>query len=191
MADKDFVVKNGLVVNTDIVVGNTINIGNSSVNATINSTAYTGAANTANNSSYLGGVIAVSYVQNTDSRTLSGNLNFTGTNNVFGSKLSVGANIIANTSAWFVGNATVNAYLTSSGLYVNGAIFTSGGGYYKGNAGTIGDPANANSLFRINGNTMLVDVTIASGENAQVTGPLTVQSGKTLTIQTNGRVAII
>ena len=34
----------------------------------------------ANNASFLGGVAAASYVQNTESRTLSGNLNFTGSN---------------------------------------------------------------------------------------------------------------
>ena len=35
---------------------------------------------TANNAAYLGGIAAAAYVQNTDSRTLSGNLNFTAAN---------------------------------------------------------------------------------------------------------------
>ena len=182
MADKDFVVKNGLAVNTTILIGN------STVNASVNSTIYSG---TANNASYLGTYVATAYLKLNDNAVLSGNINFTGTNNVFGSRLLVGANVIANTTSWFVGNSTANAYLTSAGLYVDGTPFTSGGGYYKGNAGTLGSPSNANSLFRINANTMTADVTIAAGENAQVTGPLTIQSSKILTIQTGGRVAII
>lgn len=46
----------------------------------INSSGYTGSAN---NASYLGGAAAANYVQNTDSRVMSGNVNFTGTNNYF------------------------------------------------------------------------------------------------------------
>jgi hypothetical protein len=65
----------------------TISVGNSATNvstnstaifingATINSSIYTGSSN---NASYLGGTAAASYVQNTDSRTLSGNLTFSG-----------------------------------------------------------------------------------------------------------------
>ena len=63
----------------------------------------------ANNASFLGGTAAASYVQNTDSRTLSGNLVFTGAN-VFLQSASLGGtatnfvnNFIINTS---VGNAS-------------------------------------------------------------------------------------
>ena len=66
-----------LVTNTQIVIGN------NSVNSTINSTSFTGSANSANNSSYLGGTAAANFVQNTDTRTLSGNLTFTGANVAF------------------------------------------------------------------------------------------------------------
>ena len=91
----------------------------------------------------------------------------------------------------FVGNSIQNAYVNSTGLYINGAPFKSGGGYYKGNQGVLGSPDNANSLFRINANSMTADITISTGENAQVTGPLTIATGKTLIVQTGGRVAII
>jgi hypothetical protein len=70
----------GLVVNTSGVF----------VNAT-----YIGTL-TANNSNNLGGVAAASYVQNTDSRTLSGNLYFTGANNVFAANtVGLGSSTIA------------------------------------------------------------------------------------------------
>ena len=69
-----------------------------------------------NNASYLGTVAAASYVQNTDSRTLSGNLNFTGTNNYFSSQLYVGSNAYINTSSLFIGNSTVYANIGVLGI---------------------------------------------------------------------------
>lgn len=57
-------------------ISSNVTVGNTSINATINSTAFSG---TANNSTNLGGIGAASYVQNTDSRTLSGNLVISGT----------------------------------------------------------------------------------------------------------------
>lgn len=118
-----------------------------------------------------------------------------------------------------VGNSTVNSTVTPLGYsianstvsftlvgptstqYANGAFFlnangswsevSGGGGYYKGNGGAVGNPTNAQNLFRINANTMTANVTIAAGENAQVTGPLTIANGAVLTIDSGGRVAII
>ena len=43
-------------------------------------------------------------------------------------------------------------------------------------------------LFRTNAQTLNSDVTILSTENAQVTGPLTVASGVTLTVESGGRL---
>ena len=123
-----------VTVNAEFTVGNStvnvaanstlITIGNTSVNATINSSAFSG---TANNADYLGGVAAASYVQNTDSRTLSGNLTLTGANLVIsGTNTAIssnvtfsGANITATSSFLSVrdvlvsGNLTVNGTLTS------------------------------------------------------------------------------
>jgi len=109
---------------------------------------------------------------------------FTGT-------VSLGSNVSINTSAVFVGNSTVNSYVTSSGLYVNGQVFQSGGGYYKGNQGTVGNTNNAGNLFRINANTQSNNITVSAGENALATGPIAIGSGFTFTIETNGRAVII
>lgn len=186
MADKDFVVKNGIVVNTAVTINSTaIHFSGSPV---LNSTSFSG---TANNAAYLGGTVAAAYLANTDSKTLSGNIAFTGANVTYSTGWKVGANVIANTTSLFVGNSTVNAYITSNGLFVNGAAFVSGGGYYKGNLGAVGNANNVSSLFRINANTMTADITIAAGENAQATGPLVVQSGITLSVATGGRISII
>jgi hypothetical protein len=94
-ATANIVVGANVLVNTSVLL-----IGNSTANVFVNSTAFVGnlsgtAANATllnnktegnlnvNNATNLGGVAAASYVQNTDSRTLSGNINFTGTNNYF------------------------------------------------------------------------------------------------------------
>lgn len=77
---------------------------------------------TANNANYLGGNAAANFVQNTDSRVLSGNLNFTGTNTYFTSGLFVGSNLVVNTSILFIGNSTVNTIINSSALAVNSII---------------------------------------------------------------------
>jgi hypothetical protein len=118
-----------------------------------------------------------------------------------------------------VGNTTVNAAVTPTGfalanasvsftlllpnttqvangsyfLNANGSweIVKSGGGYYKGNVGDVGDPNNTQNLFRINANTLTANVTILAGENAQVTGPVSIANGAVLTIDSGGRVAVI
>lgn len=69
------------------------------------------AAHTANNSLRLGGTLAASFVQNTDSRTLSGNVNFTGANvvvqaNTF--KIGTASNTGANGSVWLPNGVKLN-----------------------------------------------------------------------------------
>ena len=46
-------------------------------------------------------------------------------------------------------------------------------------------------MFRTNAQSMDSNVTIAATENANVTGPLTIASGVTLTIESGGNVAIL
>lgn len=199
MAEKDFVVKNGLVVNGSITINSTAFY--SSGTQFANSSFFSGQANTvnasyiasisANNASYLGGVAAASYVNTSADYLISGNINFTAVNNYFTNSLRVGANVILNATAVFVGNASVNAYLTSSGLYLNGAPLDLGGGYYKGNDGTKGTVASKNNLYRINSNTQTNNITIDAGENALTVGPMVIDTGYNLTISTGGRAVII
>ena len=201
MADKDFVVKNGLQVNggTWVVNATAIYYGG---NAVANSTFFFQAANTAlnsNNATNLGGVAAASYVNTTNNYTISGNLtlsgnnNFTGANVNFASGWKVGANVVANTQSLFFGNSSVNAVINSTGLYVNGTLFESGtdGGYYKGNDGAIGNTVSKGNLYRINSNTQSNNITIAAGENALTVGPMVIDTGYNLTIAEGGRAVII
>ena len=46
-------------------------------------------------------------------------------------------------------------------------------------------------MFRTNAQTLDVNTTIEATENANVTGPLTIASGITLTINSGGNVAIL
>lgn len=66
-----------------------------------------------------------------------------------------------------------------------------GGSYFKGNQGTIGDAADVNNLYRINANTQTANVSILSGENVVVAGPLTVSADRSLTVETGGRVVVV
>ena len=62
--------------------------------------------------------------------------------------------------------------------YPNGHI------QYKGNFKNGG-------MFRVNSQTVDVDTTIEATENATATGPLTVSSGITITVNSGGSLAII
>jgi hypothetical protein len=103
---------NGNANNTTYVNGKTE--GNLNVNSATSATS-------ANNSAYLGGDAAANFVQNTDSRTLSGNLYMTGANTGFSTGYFVGgqpgaaaASVSANTTAILIGNTTVSATVNST-----------------------------------------------------------------------------
>ena len=118
---------------------------------------------TANNSTNLGGEAAAKFVQNTDSRVLSGNLNFTGTNTYYTSGLFVGSNLSINTSILFIGNSTVNTVINSSALAVNSIIAngslgtltqilaSNGTGLYWADAPTGGASTIVSQQFTANG----------------------------------------
>lgn len=124
--------------NGSVLTATTLTIGNSSVNATVNSTTFTGTALTANNSTNLGGVAAASYVQNTDSRTLSGNINFSGANTNISGNLTIastGELIITNGAAIYA-NGTAGSsgqVLTTNGSSVYWST-SSGGGFTNGSS---------------------------------------------------------
>lgn len=78
--------------------------------------------------------------------------------------------------------------------YANGQwgdLAGSGGAYYKGNLGTVGDPNDKNNLYKINSNTQSNNVTIEAGENAMVAGPITIADGFNLTVDEGGRMVIL
>lgn len=127
MADVNFVIRNGLVVNGSFVAnGTTVNaaaitatgltIGVVTVNATtinvgtttINSTNYTGTASTANNALFLGGTAAASYLT---SASLSG----------YQTTAGLAANVATLTAnnSLFLGGTAAASYQTTAGLSAN------------------------------------------------------------------------
>jgi hypothetical protein len=71
------------------------------------------------------------------------------------------------------------------------AANTAGNGYFKGNRGTVGNANNVGDIFRINDQFISSNITINANERGLAVGPLTVNSGITLTVSSGGRVVII
>jgi len=143
MADKDFVVKNGLVVNTNfstngsqitlstinstsngfLATSTTVTVGNSTVNSTINASSFTGKSA---DSDKLGGVLASGYLTTSgtaaDSTRLGGVLssayvNATGTYTISGVHTHSANIVITNPAGISVNSSfgTANQVLTSNG----------------------------------------------------------------------------
>ena len=103
---------------------------------------------------------------------------------VNGSHLKSGTDYTASN-----GSDVVMASGLTVGDYVEVVAFTtfesgsSGGGYYKGERGTVGAASGAGDIFRVNEQSLDTNVTIDADENASCTGPLTLNA--TLTVSGN------
>ena len=80
-------------------------------------------------------------------------------------------------------------------LTFDGANFTpeapvAAAGMFRGNSGTKG-ASNAGDIFRIGAKTLTANVTIGANENASAAGPLTIDTGVTLTIDNGGVLVIL
>lgn len=137
---------------------------------------------TANNANNLAGVAAASYVQNTDNRTLSGNLVFSGANVTFSGNARLSGGLIANgalgtaghvlhsngtATYWAADDQGVTSVASGSGL-TGGTITTTGTLSVIANSGIIanatgvyvnannGLSTNSTGVFVVAGNTQLV-----------------------------------
>jgi hypothetical protein len=63
--------------------------------------------------------------------------------------------------------------------------------FYKKGEPMYGKGGTLNDVFRINGQTLNVNTTIAATENAMAVGTITIADGVTLTIDTGGNLAIV
>ena len=69
---------------------------------------------------------------------------------------------------------------------------TFGAGYFQGENGAVGDTSSGKGdIFRVNESTLNTSVTIASGDNASCTGPLTVSTSGTVNLTVNGNLTIV
>ena len=159
MADKDFVVKNGLVVNTSLIYANSssgrVGIGNASPDATLT---VTGSANVQGNVAVTLGTIlsntllvqGAAVVNNT--LTVNGTATFTTAN--------VGANVQITSSQYYVGNSTSN-------ITVNSSIVAIGNG-------SVSSQINSTSFSGTSNNVLYVGTTTAANvvSNAQLSSNL-------------------
>ena len=84
-------------------------------------------------------------------------------------------------------NSTTNEFEGYSGASPAWGGIGAGAGYFKGDNGTTG--SSAGDIFRINELALDANVTISATENASATGPLSVSSSYTLTVE--GTLVII
>jgi hypothetical protein len=161
-----------------------------------------------------GAYTGISQVGTLSGLSVSGNSNFDsgvlfvdGTNNKVGvntSSPSVSLTISANDAVQLPSGNTANRptpqagmlrYNNETGLFegYSGGQWAqvTGTSYHKGNLGTIGFASNKGNLYKINSNTQTVDITIEAGENAMTAGPIIIDDGYNLTVETGGRVVIV
>jgi len=93
----------------------------------------------------------------------------------------------ANTTAAFDTANTANVRAVAAFDKANNA----GGGFYRGNNGEVGSVSGKNDIFRVNSNYINGNIYFNAGENASATGPLSVNVGFILQINTDARVVII
>lgn len=92
-------------------------------------------------------------------------------------QISLGDNVVINTSALFIGNSTANAYVTTGGLFVNGSLFVG---------------VNTSTAY-IFSNTITFTSNISIGNstvNAVFTPTSLIFSSNTITINGNGNIGI-
>jgi len=130
--------------NNALTANNANNLnGKTESNLTVNS------ASNANNSGYLGGTAAASYVQNTDSRTLSGNLTFS-------------ANLLVSNTGNII--LSVNSGISANGTFgSNNNILASNGSAVYWTSQTTVSNVSANSL---QSNTISITDTITVGNTS-------------------------
>ena len=98
--------------------------------------------------------------------------------------------VVQDTSAYTIPDGTILTFTTAPSSGTNN-IFVN---FLAPQTGTV-TPADENKgnfkgggLFRTNAQSLTSNITILATENAQVTGPLTVASGVTLTVESGGRL---
>ena len=147
-------------INGTIFANTSITLGNSSVNAVVNSTLYSG---TANNASYLGGTIASSY--QLTGASLTSNVNavlasFNGTMNATsfttGNNTTGTGGFVSNSGQIFIGNNTGNTVVTASSLTVNGYFVANSTGIFTTTPFT---PGNVN-ISNTSGNVVIVPTSV-------------------------------
>lgn len=91
----------------------------------------------------------------------------------------------------YTSNGSTWIFNTAANVWLSATSTLGPGGYYTGNNGEKGESSGTGDIFRVHTSVLSANVTVYGGNNAIAVGPLSVVSGKTLTIQANARVAIV
>ncbi|MDC3266291.1 hypothetical protein OAU13_00030 [bacterium] len=189
---------NAVLTSSSLDIDGTITSGNVSVNGYVNATSTISVGNevVANSTALLIGNSTVNAVLTSSSLDIdgtitSGNVSVTGFVNAT-STVQVGANVIANTSALFIGNSSVNAVLTSSSLDIDGTI-TSGNVSVTGfvNATStvqVGANVIANTSALFIGNSTVNAVLTAS--SLDIDGTITAGNGAFVDMTVSGNLTV-
>ena len=111
-----------------------------------------------------------------------------------GTSLTMTGSIVATDDFYVVFQGKAQQTVVPGAGTITQAMFAPGlnlgAGYFQGNNGDTGDTTNGKGdIFRVNAQTLTSNVTIASGDNAMASGPLTVDSSVTLTV--NGNLTVV
>ena len=154
---------------------------------------------TANNASFLGGTAAASYVQNTDSRTLSGNLVFSGANISFtgaaarfSGNVGIGSESSANSRVYIQPSSTPSNSYTTPQLAIGSAIPLAGNNQLRVTYGSDGGVwfSSLQSLESGNGARLLLNP-IGGGVGIGTVSPVNSFGYGSLTINGNNNGAIL
>ena len=85
-------------------------------------------------------------------------------------------------------SAILDGTVTSSDLNSSVSL---GEGFYQGENGSTSSVSKKGDIFRVNESTLNTSVTIAAGDNASCSGPLTVSTSGTVNLTVNGNLTII
>lgn len=108
--------------------------------------------------------------------------------NLYAISVGLASNNYANASFTTIANG-ISAFNHANAAY-DKANNASGGGFFQGNNGDVGKGIGIGDIFRVHTNTLTENVTIHTGNNAIAAGPLTIATGRTLTIQSGSRVVL-
>ncbi len=111
-----------------------------------------------------------------------------------GTSLTMTGSIVATDDFYVVFQGKAQQTVVPGAGTITQAMFAPGlnlgAGYFQGNNGNTGDTTNGKGdIFRVNAQTLTSNVTIASGDNAMASGPLTVDTSVTLTV--NGNLTVV
>jgi hypothetical protein len=145
----------------------------------------TDVSNFANNASYLGGVISSAYVQNTDSRTLSGNLTFSGIT-TFSANIILGSSGVSSNGSFGIDGHVLHSNGTATYWAVDDQGVTSvasGNGLTGGpitNTGTVSVLANTGIVANVTGVFVNADyIGTISANNSSFLGGVAASSYQT------------